>query len=151
MIVRFMVVEEHQNKGIRFIKEVVAGYSLMHEVDTGREMDFDPEPKTVEDIALPKRSLLGDVVALCSAYISKGHHYSPINHPYDWKVVLRWEGLSATDLDLHAYMANGTIVYFGNKTYSKDAANMVWLDYDYIFHLGFSDRVNYRPLTICTQ
>ena len=141
MIVRFMVVEEHQGKGIRFIKEVVDGYSLLREVDTGKEMEFTPESKTDQEPTLPKRSSLGNFAALCAATLNKGYNFSPINHSYDWKIVLRWEGGCSTDLDLHAYFSSGGIIYFGSKTYTKDASNMAWLDYDYITHNDFSDRV----------
>ena len=141
MIIRFMVVEEHHGKGIRFVKEVVDGYSLFREVDTGKEMEFLPESKSNTEASLPKRSSIGNLAALFAAAINKGYNFSPINHAYDWKIVLRWEGSCDTDLDLHAYFANGAMVYFGSKTFTKDSSNMAWLDYDYLTHPNFCDRV----------
>ncbi|MCL1997347.1 MAG: hypothetical protein FWG65_01115 [Turicibacter sp.] len=141
MIIRFMVIEEHQGKGIRFIKEVVDGYSLLREVDTGKEMEFLPESKDGIIKNVPQRSKLGNLAALFAATVNKGYNFNLINHAYDWKITLRWEGSCETDLDLHAYFSDGTRMYFANKMYAKDAANVAWLDYDYRTHPDFSDRI----------
>lgn len=79
-----------------------------------------------------------------------------IEHEYDMKFVLRWESNTFTDLDFHAYLNKDAskCVYYGSKTYGS-GSNMLWLDYDYIFHdiggremqpeiitvLGFKDSV----------
>jgi hypothetical protein len=138
--IRFMVVEEHNGKGIRFMKEVVDGYSLVNEVNTGGEMEIEPEQKR-EEIIVQKPSPISNFFSLLTAPFKKGNSFSPINHAYDWKIVLQWEGACLTDLDLHAYFSSGAFVYFGNKTYEKDKASKAWLDYDYILHAGIFDRV----------
>lgn len=62
-----------------------------------------------------------------------------IEHEYDWKIILRWEGNCPTDLDLHAKFDDGTHVYFGEKEVG-DEDHKAWLDYDYTRHEDLNDR-----------
>lgn len=59
-----------------------------------------------------------------------------VDHDYEYKVVMRWEGGStSTDIDLHMYLNNDskTHVYFARMKHSQGGGEMR-LDYDYKSH-----------------
>ncbi len=60
----------------------------------------------------------------------------PIDNPYDWLVVMRWEDNSSADLDLHCYFACDPEkhIYYGKKELVIDEENKAWLNYDYTSH-----------------
>lgn len=60
----------------------------------------------------------------------------PIDNPYDWLVVMRWEDNTNTDLDLHCYFRcdSDKHIYYGNKELEIDENNKAWLNYDYTSH-----------------
>ena len=60
----------------------------------------------------------------------------PIDNPYDWLVVMRWEDNTDTDLDLHCYFDcdSDKHIYYANKELEIDENNKVWLNYDYTSH-----------------
>ena len=67
-----------------------------------------------------------------------------INHSYDWKFVMRWEGNVHTDLDFHATFSDKE-VYYGNKDElilddNGEPIEGVWLDQDYTSHSATDDR-----------
>lgn len=59
----------------------------------------------------------------------------PIEHDYDYKIVMRWEGNCNTDMDLHLYFDKNTNrhIYYGQKELEVNGGK-AWLDYDHIFH-----------------
>lgn len=67
----------------------------------------------------------------------------PIDHDYDWLIVMKWEDNTNTDLDLHCYIdcnANNH-VYHSTKELTLSENDRAWLDYDYTSH-GAGDREN---------
>lgn len=60
----------------------------------------------------------------------------PIDNPYNWLVVMRWEDGSSADLDLHCYFNcdPNKHVYFSEKELVIDEQNKAWLNYDYTSH-----------------
>lgn len=60
----------------------------------------------------------------------------PIDHDYDWLIIMKWEDNTSTDLDLHCYVDcdPSTHVYYDNKELAISENDKVWLDYDYTSH-----------------
>lgn len=63
-----------------------------------------------------------------------------VNHDYNYKIVMRWEGGVNTDIDLMLYLSTGETLYYLNKEIIKDKNNRIWLDHDYTNHKGIGDR-----------
>lgn len=64
----------------------------------------------------------------------------PISHEYNYKMVLRWEGLTDTDMDLRLKNMNtGMTVMYNNKIVDDTPVGKAWLDRDYTSHYGPND------------
>ncbi len=60
----------------------------------------------------------------------------PINNPYDWMFVLRWENSTSTDVDFHMYLDKdeSTHVWYSNKNIYQDEDNLAHLNSDFTSH-----------------
>ncbi|CAK7055564.1 hypothetical protein [Tissierella sp.] len=69
-------------------------------------------------------------------FIVKNEELPPINNPYDWLVVMRWEDGSSADIDLHCYFDcnSNKHVYYSERELVIDEENKAWLNYDYTRH-----------------
>lgn len=68
----------------------------------------------------------------------------PIDHMYNWKLVMRWENGVDVDLDFHAVYDGKEIYYANREDLEKDGDGEtirgIWLDHDYTSHTGANDR-----------
>lgn len=60
---------------------------------------------------------------------------NPVNHDYDYKVILEWESGTTADIDIHCVLDcdSSKHIYYQNKVYGNEP-NKVWLDVDYTSH-----------------
>lgn len=58
-----------------------------------------------------------------------------VDHEYDYKVVMRWQSNSSTDVDLHTILKEYDMrkVYFANRLFENEEGK-IWLDHDYLVH-----------------
>lgn len=60
----------------------------------------------------------------------------PIDNPYDWMFVLRWEDNTSTDIDFHLYLDRDedTHVWYSNKSITQGEDNLAYLNSDFTSH-----------------
>ena len=65
----------------------------------------------------------------------------PIEHDYDYKIIMRWQSKVSTDMDLHVFFDKNEEkhLYYKVRSIEIDNNNKAWYDYDFTYHFEDND------------
>jgi hypothetical protein len=133
IIIKYLAPNLNDSDYVLLEEEKMLGLNLgLHTIQNSREFDGytkkEPFKRTI--------TLTEDKpVRVVEFYYEKEESYE-IDHDYDWKITLRWENNTSTDLDIHCFIDHDESrkISYINKEYIEDEENRMWLDFDYRDH-----------------
>ncbi|WP_129596040.1 hypothetical protein [Anaerophilus nitritogenes] len=132
IIIKYLAPNERNTDYIVLLEETVSKPLGTHIIQNTRDFQGYIKKQPYERII----TLTADRPIRVVEFYYEKKQENEIDHDYDWKITLRWEDNTSTDIDMHCFIDHDVTkkVDYTHKKYVKDEENRMWLDYDYRSH-----------------